>query len=71
MKGDTIFAFFGGLIIGAAAALLLAPESGDETRRKIKGTVEREYQNLKDKYEALKDKAVATAEAAADAAQEV
>lgn len=70
MKGETIFAFFGGLIVGAAAALLLAPDSGEETRKKIKGTFEKECQNLKEKYESIRDKAAAKAEAAAQAAQE-
>ncbi|MCC8034966.1 MAG: YtxH domain-containing protein [Rikenellaceae bacterium] len=32
----SIFAFLGGAMAGAAAALLLAPERGDITRRKIR-----------------------------------
>ncbi len=31
-----ISAFLGGAIVGAAAALLLAPEKGEDTRAKIK-----------------------------------
>lgn len=56
MKSDTFFAFIGGAIVGAAAALLLAPESGEETRKKLKETVDAEYQALKKKYEEFKEK---------------
>lgn len=49
MKGDTVLAFIGGAIIGAAAAILFAPDSGDKTRKKIKDAFEREYQDLKSK----------------------
>lgn len=56
MKSDTFFAFIGGAIVGAAAALLLAPESGEETRKKIKDSVDTEYQALKKKYEEFKAK---------------
>ena len=41
MKGlDYLGAFIGGAIAGAAAGLLLAPESGKDTRAKISDTVE-------------------------------
>jgi len=56
MKTDTLFAFIGGAIVGAAAALLLAPESGEETRKKIRESVDTEYQALKKKYEEFKAK---------------
>ncbi|GHU99598.1 hypothetical protein FACS1894159_03880 [Bacteroidia bacterium] len=35
MKNQSLFAFFAGVIAGGAVALLLAPESGEKTRRKI------------------------------------
>jgi gas vesicle protein len=35
--GCTILAFFIGGLVGAGVALLLAPQSGKETRQKIKG----------------------------------
>jgi gas vesicle protein len=41
MKGlGYLGAFIGGAIAGAAAGLLLAPESGKDTRAKISDTVE-------------------------------
>lgn len=33
---NILYAFLGGAIVGAGAAILLAPEKGDVTRRKIK-----------------------------------
>ena len=36
MKCNGIVAFIGGALAGAVAALLLAPDSGENTRRKIK-----------------------------------
>ncbi|HIT47915.1 MAG TPA: YtxH domain-containing protein [Candidatus Coprenecus stercoripullorum] len=50
MKGDTFFAFVGGLLVGAAAAVLFAPDSGDETRKKIRETFDKEYSNLKHRF---------------------
>ncbi len=49
MKGDTLLAFIGGAIVGAAAAILFAPDNGTETRKKIKEALDKEYQNLKSK----------------------
>ncbi|MBO7248689.1 MAG: YtxH domain-containing protein [Bacteroidales bacterium] len=49
MRGDTLLAFIGGAIVGAAAAILFAPDAGTETRKKIKETLDKEYQNLKSK----------------------
>ncbi len=36
MKASALFAFFGGALLGAGAALLLAPDSGVKTRKKLK-----------------------------------
>jgi len=36
-----VMAFFAGAMAGAAAALLAAPASGTETRRRLSGAVER------------------------------
>ena len=63
MKTDNLFSFLGGALIGAAFAILFAPESGDETRRKIKDTFDKEYQNLKDKNSSLESRAKAAADA--------
>lgn len=54
MKADSLFTFLGGALVGAAVAILFAPESGDETRRKIKDSFDKEYQNLKEKINRLK-----------------
>ena len=57
MKADSLFSLFtflGGALVGAAVAILFAPESGDETRRKIKDSFDKEYQNLKEKINRLK-----------------
>ncbi|MBR1712424.1 MAG: YtxH domain-containing protein [Alloprevotella sp.] len=32
---DFLVAFFGGAVIGAAAGILLAPEKGEDTRKKL------------------------------------
>jgi len=35
MKGHCFFSFLGGAVAGAVAALLLAPDSGENTRQKL------------------------------------
>lgn len=55
MKADNLFSFLGGALIGAAAAILFAPESGEETHKKIKESIDKEYNELKEKIEKLKD----------------
>ena len=35
MKGQCFFSFLGGAAVGAVVALLLAPDSGENTRRKF------------------------------------
>lgn len=63
MKTDNLFTFLGGVLVGAAVAILFAPESGEETRKKIKDTFDREYQGLKDKINNLESRAKAAADA--------
>ena len=40
MKASQLITFMAGAFIGAIIAILLAPESGDETREKIKAKLE-------------------------------
>ena len=39
-------AFLGGAIVGAAAGLILAPDKGDETRKKIREALEKSGINI-------------------------
>lgn len=47
MKSSSFFAFIGGALVGAAVALLLAPEKGEVTRKKILDTVEKPMEDVK------------------------
>ena len=38
MKSGTLFALLGGVAAGLAVGILLAPDKGEETRKKIKKT---------------------------------
>ena len=49
MKCKGLLAFIGGALAGATAAILLAPDSGENTRKKLKEKAQREYDHLKDK----------------------
>lgn len=55
--------FLGGALVGAALAILFAPDSGDETRKKIRDTFDKEYQGLKNKLNSLESRAKAAANA--------
>ena len=49
-SGGTIaFAFLAGAIIGAGAALLLAPQSGAETRNMLKGYAEKAEEEARER----------------------
>lgn len=54
MRPGIIFAFIGGALAGAAAALLMAPDSGVNTRRKIREKAEADYEALRDKINKVK-----------------
>lgn len=45
-----LYAFLGGALVGAAAAVLLAPASGEDTRNQIKETL-RKYGLIKEAEE--------------------
>ena len=49
MKSDNLLAFVGGAILGAVAAILLAPDSGANTRAKIKEKAGETYKDLQEK----------------------
>ena len=49
----TVFAFLTGAAIGAGLALLYAPQSGEETRKKLKELSEKVADDVKDHYEKL------------------
>ena len=45
-----------GAMAGAVAALLLAPDSGENTRRKLRDKAQQEYDHLKEKMAKAKAK---------------
>ena len=51
MKNQNLFSFLGGLTVGAIAALLLAPDSGQNTRHKIVDKIKPGEQKVKDAVE--------------------
>ncbi|MFH1784623.1 MAG: YtxH domain-containing protein [bacterium] len=51
-SGNHFFSFLLGGLVGVVVGLLYAPQPGEQTRQKLKDTVE----DIKDKYEDLKDK---------------
>ena len=54
MKCNGIIAFIGGALVGAAAAILLAPDSGENTRKKLREKAQQEYDHLKQKVSGMK-----------------
>ena len=49
MKVSTFFAFIGGVLAGAAIAVLLAPETGEESRKKVKEAILKGIDNINSK----------------------
>lgn len=56
MKCKGLLAFIGGALAGATAAILLAPDSGENTRKKLKEKAQHEYDHLKEKLARAKAK---------------
>ena len=54
MKCNGIIAFIGGALVVAAAAILLAPDSGENTRKKLREKAQQEYDHLKQKVSGMK-----------------
>jgi gas vesicle protein len=55
-----------GAAIGAAAAILLAPRSGKETREKLVAAADQQKENLKNKWEQTKEAATDTVNSVKD-----
>lgn len=54
MDTKSVMAFIGGALLGAATTLLLAPDSGENTRNKIAKRAKEGYNNLKDRVDQCK-----------------
>lgn len=49
MKGETFFALLAGAVAGLTIGLLFAPDSGEETRRKVREAAEEGWDKAKEK----------------------
>ncbi|MCU0287899.1 MAG: YtxH domain-containing protein [Acidobacteria bacterium] len=56
-NGTSFLWFLAGAVIGAGVALLYAPQSGVETRRKIKDASSKVAEDIREKYEKISDDA--------------
>ena len=57
MKASTIFSFLGGAAIGALVALLIAPDKGSDTRKKLRHKLKEHGINLsKEEFNELFDR---------------
>jgi gas vesicle protein len=54
---DLLFSFLLGGVVGATVALLFAPASGEQTRRRIREATDEVSDNLKQEYGRVRDKA--------------
>ena len=49
-------AFIAGAAAGTLAAILLAPDKGSETRKKLATKLKEKYNDYKEKYDGMKEK---------------
>ncbi len=56
MKNQNLLSFIGGLAVGAIAALLLAPDSGANTRNKISGKIKHGKKKMQELQEMVEEK---------------
>ena len=64
--GGFVTGLFVGAVVGAVAALLFAPESGETTRQQLKDLAEQQKDNLKNQWDHAKEKVVSTAREGVD-----
>jgi gas vesicle protein len=67
--GTVLLSFFVGGLIGAGVALLVAPKTGEETRRMIKELAEDTKTKAEDWIDKVKDKAKSCAEKGKECAE--
>ena len=70
MKGQCFFSFLGGAAIGAVVALLLAPDSGKNTRHKIGDKIKHGEKKIKDAKNLVEQKIQNAKQAAINAIEE-
>lgn len=63
---STLLGFLAGAVVGAGLALLFAPQSGKETRQKIKETSEKMAGDIKQNYEKVSKEVKHAAESGFD-----
>jgi len=54
-RGGLWIAFFSGMVVGALAAVLLVPESGEETRKRLKETGLQRLKELEQELHRLRE----------------
>ena len=65
-----VLSFLIGAAVGGGIALLIAPQSGERTRRQLKRMAGDMKENVEDYYDGMKDKMIETTEKVQDIYQE-